>query len=80
MFVILSAAAVIGLILVVLQKKGFTKPVVLQNMYQFSFISGGTITLFAVMMGAWLLCDYSEGGSGVYGRISGCIYFDSDRV
>ncbi len=61
-----SVVALIGLILVILQKKDIIHPLVLQNMFDFQMVSGGTITLVSSLLGAITLTDYSNGAAVAY--------------
>lgn len=54
-----SIFAAVGLLLVLLEKKGVVKPVFRQTSMGFQFISGEAITLFAVLFGAVIIYSYS---------------------
>lgn len=59
MIVIFTIVAILGLIIVVLQKKGIVRPFLTQNAFDFSLVSGGKITLFALLLGAVVMGKYS---------------------
>lgn len=58
--IIATISAVGGLIIVTLQKKGIMKPVITQTSAGFDFKSGGSITFFSTVIGAYILFSYSK--------------------
>lgn len=64
--VVAILAGIIGLIMTLLQKKGIIKPVFIQVTNGFEFTSGGTILLFAIVVGGYILFKYSEIMSTLY--------------
>lgn len=68
--IFLSIAAILGLVLVVLQKKGIVKPV----MNDTAFMSGGMITLAAVAAGVLVLYNTSMAGAILYAGIFAVAY------
>lgn len=59
MLVIFSVLAVIGLLIVALQKKGVIYSRIIQTSHSFDFVSGGKITFLMVLLGAAIFCKYS---------------------
>lgn len=59
MLVIFSVLAVIGLLIVALQKKGVIHSRIIQTSDSFELISGGKATFFMALLGASVLCKYS---------------------
>lgn len=72
--IIATLAAIGGLVLVLLQKKGIIKPILTQTRNGFNFISGGTILLFAIVIGACTLFHYSKIVSVLYVVLLTSIY------
>ena len=58
--VVAILAGIIALILTLLQKKGIIKPVFIQVTNGVEFTSGGTILLFAIVIGGYILFKYSK--------------------
>lgn len=73
-FMICIAATVIGLIMVVLQKKEIIRPLTTQTITNIRFVSGGTITLVATMCGVLMIGDYSGLFAGLYVFVVAVIY------
>ena len=59
MLVIFSVLAIIGLLIVALQKKGVIHSRIIQTSDSFELISGGKSTFFMALLGASVLCKYS---------------------
>ena len=58
--IVATISAIGGLSIVILQKKGIMKPVSVQTSKGFDFKSGGSITFFSTIIGAYVLFGYSK--------------------
>ncbi|MBR3600959.1 MAG: hypothetical protein IKL49_01330 [Lachnospiraceae bacterium] len=75
MVIVASLAGIISLILVLLQKKGIIKPILIQVTNGFEFTSGGTILLFSTVIGGYILFKYSKIVSILYVSLFAVVYF-----
>ncbi len=72
--IVATISAIGGLVLVTLQKKGIIKPVLTQTTNGFDFTSGGTIALFATIVGTYILFGYSKLWAVLYVLLFGGYY------
>ena len=75
MVIVAALAGIIGLILVLLQKKGIIKPTFIQVTNGFEFASGGTVLLFSTIIGGYILFKYSKIVSVLYVSLFAGVYF-----
>lgn len=75
MVIVATLAGIISLILVLLQKKGIIKPILIQVTNGFEFTSGGTILLFSTVIGGYILFKYSKIVSILYVSLFAVVYF-----
>ena len=75
MVIVATLAGIISLILVLLQKKGIIKPILIQVTNGFEFTSGGTILLFSTVIGGYILFKYSKMVSVLYVSLFAAVYF-----
>lgn len=74
MIVCAVAAPVIGLTIVVLQKKGIFRPVLTQTANGFNFVSGGTITILGTGFGVLMIDRYSTLWAFLYAAVVAVLY------
>lgn len=58
--IVATISAIGGLLIVTLQKIGIIKPVLVQTSTGWDFKSGGSITFFSTIIGAYVLLSYSK--------------------
>ena len=75
MVIVATLVGIISLILVLLQKKGIIKPMLIQVTNGFEFTSGGTILLFSTVIGGYILFKYSKIVSVLYVSLFAAFYF-----
>lgn len=69
-----TAFAVIGLVLIILQKKGIVKPVLTATAQGVDFISGGMILLMGTVFGTMLLSRFSTLYATLYAGVFLILY------
>lgn len=74
LIILFSIFAVIGLMIVALQKKGSVKARLLQTSNAFTFVGGGKLTLLCALFGAFMIYQYSAIFAVLYFLIIGIIY------
>lgn len=78
--IICSVFTLIGLLIVILQKKDIVRPVATQEYNTFHMVSGGTITFAGTIIGALMISKYSDIFSVLYVIIAVGLYIIIQEV